>query len=239
MNLWQWAAVGVAASAIVGLASARESSGNGEDMTTRQQRRSRLVGALDLLPLTATQRAFLVFTALGESGWNPRAHNGTASERLSAARGAANLPEQTAERIAACGLDVTVLETGSWGLFQRLAPYVASDAIGVFGAAACPFVDPSQMDYAWQICSAIYTAGRLQRYVRFTSYPTVGNLRLGWYGLVAMGYLSRHADRIERYRRQARDAGYAAAIVDDEIERFPTNVTALYQILSAGGYAVR
>lgn len=193
---------------------------------------------LESIPqLTRTQRYFLMLTAYGEGRYSPLAHNGSASERAAAVRATENNPALVL-RAQRCGVNVAALQTGSWGTFQRLAPYLSNDAYEIFGESGmCPYADPTRMvhDLDFQIASAIETARDLQQYAGWKSYPTVGNLRLGWAAPALMGYISANKARLDKYRAQAAQESFPAGIVDAPIEPFPSNVAQIYLALRAGG----
>jgi hypothetical protein len=228
--------------ALVGLAAS--SSGDddeeeGDVTVSGSTRKQRLWAQLrDIAELDETQRGFLMITAGGETGqsYSPDAHNDTPSEVAASALAAKN-NLAIVTRAQACGVSRAKLETGSWGLFQRLAPYLAGDAFEIFGntSEACAVVDPTRTSFYFQIASAIETARDLQGYGGFHAYPTVGNLRLGWYAPSRMGYIADNADRIARYRRQAAETGYPRSFVDARISRFPSNVADIYRRMVARG----
>lgn len=206
----------------------------GDNLTRQQRLRSILAGVQEL---DDTQRAFLLITARGESNFNPLAHNGTDSEVAACARAVANDKTGIVARTLACGVPTADLITGSWGLFQRLAPYLANDAFEVFGDDGCTLANPTRTSVAFQIASALETAGDLQRYNGWRANPTLGNLRLGWAAPGLMGYMQRNEKRIARYRRHARDIGYPASIIDAALAPFPRGraVAEIYARLVAGG----
>lgn len=185
--------------------------------------------------LTPTQRYFLMLVAYGEGGYRPSAHNGSDGER-DAARRALERNPSIAERANLCGIPLDNLRSGSWGTFQRLAPYWASDMFEIFGGAGCPFADPTQHtdNLALQIADAIHLARSLQGYSGWRAAPTVGNLRLGWANPSFMGYLSKHADRIDKYKRHAASQRFPPGIVDAQISLFPANAAGIYQQLQGG-----
>lgn len=186
--------------------------------------------------LDNTQRYFLTLWAHGETAghFNADAHNGTQSERDAAAAGVRNNPHLL-ELATSCGIPRANLESGSWGLPQRLAPFIVSDAFAVFGSLACRFADPLrfQLDEDWQIADMIKVARTLQGGQRFASFPTVGNLRLGTAAVALMGHPNENADRLEKYRRHAQHAGLPDGIVDTRIRLFPQNYVAIYSNLRA------
>lgn len=234
MKLWPW----IAGAGALGLAAVAGASPNiieqpniGGDMSAR---RERFLWALSLMSLDATQVAFFDITAKAESKYNPNAHNGTPSEVAASVRAADNDPKLV-QRVRACGVPEEKLKTGSWGLVQRLAPYAANDAFEIFGANACALADPTRMSYAFQLASALETAGDLQQYTRFTAAPTLGNLRLGFGALSLMGYLAKNKARLDKYRATAVSLGYPASIIDAPIAPMPRNVATIYGRLIASG----
>jgi hypothetical protein len=242
MNRWGIALATLAAVALVaGGASAASGptrdpntggGGGGGSMTDKMT----LWIKLESIPqLTRTQRYFLMLTAYGEGRYSPFAHNGSLSERAAAAKAVLNNPALVA-RANHCGVATALLETGSWGTFQRLAPYLSNDAFEIFGAAGmCPFANPTTTDLDFQIASAIETARDLQQYAGWKAHRTVGNLRLGWAAPALMGYLSANKARLDKYRRHAEDEKFPEGIVDATIEPFPNNVAAIYAALRAAG----
>ena len=229
--------VAVAGAGLLALTAAgREIEDEREDgaVTTRKQRfwtRLESIGELD-----NTQRYFLTLVAQRESRYNPAAHNGSASERDAARRGLENNPSLR-QRALACGVSAEALSSGSWGLFQRLAPFWADDMFDIFGAGACPFVDPSRQaaNMNLQIVSAIKVARTLQQYSGWKAYPTAGNLRLGWAAPTLMGYISDNAERLQRYRDDATAAGLPASLVDGPIREFPNDYRGIYVRLGGAG----
>lgn len=186
--------------------------------------------------LDDTQRYFLILTAKGEGNYNPAAHNGSASERDASSRATDNAPSIVANA-QACGVPVDNLRTGSWGTFQRLAPYLSGDAFTIFATGnPCPFADPTRapQNLNFQIVSAIKVAHVLQGFQGWRAFPTVGNLRLGWAAPALMGFITANADRLEKYRRHARAASLPDGIVDAQIREFPSNFAEIYERLRLG-----
>lgn len=204
--------------------------GGGGSMSNKM----RLWKKLELLQLDDRQRYFLMLVAYGESKFSPAAHNNTASEREASARGAQNNPELV-QRAIACGIAADKLRTGSWGMFQRLAPFLSGDAFEIFGPGpmACQNADPTNTTDDFQIASALETAGDLQGYNGWKAAPTVGNLRLGWAAPALMGYMTKNAARLKKYRRHAAEAKLPAGIVDAPLNPFPRNVAQMYAHLRA------
>jgi hypothetical protein len=187
--------------------------------------------------LDETQREFLFLTAYGESGghFNPAAHNDSESERAAAAKG---VTPTLASWASKCGVPLEHLQSGSWGVFQRLAPYFAHDVIQIFGENACELADPTKSGHnlALQIVSAVRYAHALQQYDAWQAYPTVGNLRLGWWGVAKLGYLSANKDHVDKYRRHAEDLHLTggADFIDRQIAVFPPATQAMYaQLVNA------
>ncbi len=188
-----------------------------------------------------TQREFLFLVAYGESGghFNFGAHNGSESERAAAAAG---VTPNLASWASKCGIPIDHLQSGSWGVFQRLAPYFAHDVIEVFGPGACKLADPTNSTHnlAIQVVSAIHYAHTLQtKYHAWQVFPTVGNLRLGWWGPSKLGYLSQNQDHVDKYRRHAEELHLSggASFIDKEIEVFPPATAALYAHLTNASVA--
>lgn len=226
----------IAAGKLIDSASASSDDGGGgggNPNDTTRSNRQQLWDALMLLPLDDTQRLFLMLTAYGESRYDPRARNDSASEVLASAKASSNNPD-IATRAAACGVPEARLRTGSWGRFQRLAPYLSNDAYEIFGQAAmCGNADPTASTADFQIASALETAGDLQQYNGWKANPTVGNLRLGWAAPALMGYLSKNKAKLDKYRRHAKEDGLPAGLVERVIAPFPRNVAAMYAMLRA------
>lgn len=210
-------------------------------MVTRKQRFwSRLESISEL---DTTQRYFLTMVAQRESKYNPAAHNGRASERLAASKALEN-NVGILELALTCGVNAERLRSGSWGLFQRLAPYWADDMRDIFGASSCSLIDPSQQvkNINLQIVDAIRVAHRLQQYPGWKAYPTAGNLRLGWLSFGLMGYISENEERLQRYREDAFAAKikgetgkYPSPLVDGTIREFPTDYKGIYTRLGGAG----
>lgn len=204
-------------------------------MATRKQRfwsRLETISELD-----NTQRYFLTLVAQRESNYNPAAHNGGITERARALDGF-NKNASLSAKVQGCGLSPVSLASGSWGLFQRLAPYWADDMFDIFGqSGACPYIDPSRetSNMNLQIVSAIKNARALQQRAGWKAYPTVGNLRLGWWSPSQMGYISNNAERIEKYRADARKASLPDGIVDQTVREFPNDYKGIYQRLGGPG----
>lgn len=235
-------ALGVALAGAVLLTAATASAGSPElgntDDTPMGVRKTRLWNKLvSISELDNTQRMFLMLWAYGEGGYSPYAHNDSASERAASSQAADNNPT-IVQRAIACGIADAKLRTGSWGTFQRLAPFVAGDAFEIFGAAGCPFADPTRlpMNLNLQIAGAIETARDLQGYQGFIAYPTAGNLRLGTGSPARMGYITENKDRLDKYRAHASVQGLGG-IVDAQIARFPGNVAEIYERLRSQGPA--
>lgn len=187
--------------------------------------------------LSEMQRLTIMLIAYGEGGYSPTAHNGSPMERDASAKAAANNPT-IVQRAYACGVDADVFKTGSWTMFQFLAPYASHTAYEVFGGAYCPFADPTKMaGTTWahidlQIVLAIEHARDLQGYDSWRVNPanrTVGNLRLGWAapGLMGDDWATRQKTRIDKYRAQAAKEGFPG-IVDSLVEVFPNNPAQIY-----------
>lgn len=229
MRLWPLAlllGVGLAGAAS---ASPVDNDNNGGNVTLKQ----RIWSMLTMVPeLTNEQRFFLMLTAYGEGGYNPRAHNGTPAERAASQAAADNNPSIVAWA-QSCGVPRAELETGSWTTFQLLAPYVTGTVREVFGDAGCMFADPTRVgdNLALQVALAIEHARDLQGYSSWQAYPTVGNLRLGWAAPSLMGYISANAERLNRYRAQAASQSFPAGIVDASLTRFPGNAASIYERL--------
>jgi hypothetical protein len=179
--------------------------------------------------LTEDQRLYLMLTAYGEGNYRLTAHNGSASERAASAAAAANNPT-IVQRALNCGVPLANLQTGSWTMFQLLAPYVSGTAHEIFGAGFCPFADPLKVtgNLDLQLVIGMEHAHDLQGYAGWKAYRTVGNLRLGWANPGFMGYLSDHADRIERYRDHAAAVGIGRAFIDRTLPVFPDNLAQVY-----------
>lgn len=236
MNLGTKIALAAGGLVVLAAATATASPGfdAGGDMSSNKKRMWAKLEAIS--ELTETQRYFLMLVAKGEGNFNPGAHNGSASERAASAAAADNNPE-TVQRVQACGIDPARLRTGSWTTFQFLAPYISRHVFEIFGGAGCMFADPTAVpgNLNLQIVLAIEHARRLQNYTGWTAYPTVGNLRLGWASPGFMGYISKHRDRLDKYRSHARNTGLPNGIVDAQISRFPDNPGEIYEALRATG----
>lgn len=222
------AAAGLGLLAATRTSSAIEPANEGGTMTRKQK----VWRKLGFLPLTNEQRYFAMLVAYGEGNYNPRAHNTKPSERAAARRAVENNPAAVA-RVVACGVPRAVLEDGSWGIAQRLGPYLAIDAFEVFGdgAQACALADPRLFDLDFQIVSLIETAHDLGGYDGFKAHQTVGNLRLGFAAPALMGYLTDNAKKIAKYKSQAAHEKFPAGIVDAAITRFPKATPAMYATL--------
>lgn len=211
-----------------------EGKANGAMGSRKQRFWSRLE---TISELDNTQRYFLTLVAQRESKYNPAAHNGSADERDAARRGLENNPS-IRQRAIACGVAPEALMTGSWGLFQRLAPFWADDMVDIFGTqGACPYLDPSRevSNMNLQIVDAIKVARTLQQYSGFKAFPTAGNLRLGWASPGFMGYMSVHADRLQRYRDDAEAASLPSSLVDGPIREFSNDYKGIYARLGGAG----
>lgn len=223
---------------LVALAARANSPSFGGDKDDPNMASNKVLLWNDLLripELDDTQRYFLMLTAAGESGYSPRAHNDSPGERA-AAQKALDDDARIVELANDCGVPLSVLADGSSGMFGRLRPYYAWDAVEIFGrTAACPFANPSVINRHFQICSAIETARDLQGYTGWkvnAQTRTVGNLRLGFASPGFMGYLTKHADRLDKYRELAAKEKFPPGIVDAPIAVFPSNVAAIYQRLA-------
>lgn len=229
------AAAGLALAALAA-GSANADDGDEEPVSTLSNKQ-RMWRKLEFLSeLTPTQRYFLMLTAKGEGNYNPKAHNGTDSEREASANAADSNPS-IVQRAALCGVPAANLRTGSWTTFQFLAPYVSGNVFEIFGnGAPCSLVDPTRVgsNLNLQIAMAIEHARDLQGYKGFQAYPTVGNLRLGWASPGFMGFISQQAERLVRYRNLATAEMFPPGIVDAQITRFPSNVAAIYAKLQNG-----
>lgn len=182
--------------------------------------------------LTEDQRLYLMLTAYGEGNYRTTAHNGSASERAASAAAAANNPA-IVQRANNCGVPTANLQSGSWTMFQLLAPYVSGTAHEIFGDGFCPFADPLKAsgNLDLQIVIGIEHARDLQGYDGWKAHRTVGNLRLGWANPGFMGYLTDHADRIEKYRAHAAAVGVGRAFIDRQLTVFPDNPAQIYASL--------
>lgn len=231
-------AVGVIAGAFVLGALARANAPSteqptddgGDDVLSNRQR---VWAKLRSLPqLTDTQRYFVMLTAYGEGDYSPGAHNQRPKERAAARRAVENSPTLV-QRAMACGVSKPVLEDGSWGMFQRLGPYLSGDAFEIFGNTqdACYFADPRRRDMDFQILSAIETAHDLGGYDAFLAKPTVGNLRLGWAAPTLMGYITKNSAKLAKYRAQAEHERLPPGLVDMQIGRFPKATPAMYGVM--------
>ncbi len=170
--------------------------------------------------LDTTQRHFMLLTAYGESGgkFNPRAHNDSASER-EASRKAYDKNPSLASKLDACAPRAKWID-GSVGLFQRLLPYYGDDTIDIFGKCLPPET-AFDMDYA--IASALKNARVLQQRPSFADKPTVGTLRLGWWG---PGKMDEPQDKahLAKYRKHAAalaSYGVPSDLVDRKLSMFP------------------
>lgn len=229
------AAVGVGFLALTSVARADEAEEETGTMATRKQRFWRRLETIS--ELDNTQRYFLTLVAQRESNYNPAAHNGSITERARALEGF-NKNASLSAKVQGCGFSPASLASGSWGLFQRLAPYWVDDMFDIFGTGvACTYVDQSRevSNMNLQIVSAIKSARALQQRNGWKAYPTVGNLRLGWWSPTQMGYISKHAERIERYRADARKASLPEGIVDATIREFPNDYKGIYDRLGGAG----
>lgn len=235
MKAWPWLVGGGVVLAAVAGASGAGGGGalyQGGDMS---EGRERFLWELELIPeLSPVQRAWADITVAGETQrrYNVNAHNGTPGEV------AASVNAVTPAILAwarSCGVSEDDLKTGSWGRYQRLAPYLSWDAKEIWGANGCGLANPTRTRGAFQHVSAFETAHDLQQYKGFQAVPTLGNLRLGWWGPGAMGYLSKNAKRLDKYRATAVGLGYPPSIIEAEIGPFPRNLQAIYARLVAAG----
>lgn len=212
---------------------AEEEKENGNVQTRKQRVWSRLE---TIAELDNTQRYYLTLVMQRESKYNPAAHNGSVGERDAARRAYDDSPsiQQLAQ---SCGVSRAAMTSGSWGLFQRLAPYWANDMREIFGNDACPLVDPTQQtsNINLQIVDAIKVAHTLQQYSSWKAYPTAGNLRLGWAAPALMGYISDNAKRLQNYRDDAAKAKLPATLVDGTIREFPDDFRGIYGRLGGAG----
>lgn len=186
--------------------------------------------------LAPVHRYALMLIASREGNYNPKAHNGSVSERAASMEAANNNPT-IVNRALACGVPLSHLHSGSWTTFQLLAPYVSGTAFEVFGSAFCPFADPerAQYDLAFQVAMAIEHARDLQGYDGFGEWPTVGALYLGWGAPSRMGANApvKWAEKLDVYRDKSRDEGFPDGIVDAHLPRFPSNPAQIYSNLKA------
>lgn len=228
----------VAGAGFLALAAAGREVEDAKENGAMATKKQRFWARVESIPeLDDTQRYYLTLVAQRESKYNPAAHNGSASERDAARRGLENNPS-IRQRALNCGVNPAALESGSWGLFQRLAPFWAADMFDIFGTSgACPYVDPSRetTNMNLQIVDAIKVARTLQGYSSWKAYPTVGNLRLGWAAPALMGYIADNAERLDRYRDDARAARLPASLVDSTIRLFPDDYKGIYSRLGGPG----
>lgn len=236
MAIWPWLLGGAA---IVALAGGRKVADIvlGEDDVTPTtpsggslSRRQVMWGKLELLPITNTQRFFMMLTAYGEGRYSPSAHNTSTGERSAAKRAVENLSDEKRARILNCGVPASVIEDGSWGTFQQLGPYFSNNILDIFGTdeLGCALADPRYPDLDSQIISAMYVAYRLGGYDSWKAFPTVGNLRLGWASPSLMGYITKEKARLDKYRKQAEDDGLPIGLVDMQMGRFPKPTPDMY-----------
>lgn len=207
---------------------------NDDDDATGLTPKQVLWRKLESLPwLDVTQRYFLMLVAYGESAgtWRPTAHNDSPSEVAASSDAWDNNPELAA-KLTACGGTRSQWADGSFGLFQRLGPYFGDDLLDIFGSCAHVHV-ANVWDPDYQIVSAIKNARRLQSYDAWKNHPTVGTLRLGWYGPGAMKP-PQDAERLNKYRKHARAVRLPEGIVDARIAVFPKNYVEIFQRLKAG-----
>ncbi len=166
------------------------------------------------------QRRFALYVGYGESRWNPRAHNDSASE-VAASVTAYN---RIAGRFAGCNIPRARYVRGSGGRFGRLLPYFCSDLREVV-----PCADPDLIfDGVHDIVSLVKLAGDLQD--NPTWQGTVGSLRAGW---KTPGNLRPSAARLAKMRKSAVKAGLEASFIDQKIARFTKNLDAIRNALLA------
>lgn len=192
----------------------------------------RLLGYV--VELNDAQRAMFIATAKRESNFSPLAHNDSASERAASAKAAASDSMQaTVQWAVACGVPRSALDTGSWTMFQFLAPYIPRRAQQILGqtARACNYANPTQTRRPFQIVAAMAHARALQGYTGFTAYPTVGNLMLGWGSPGRMGYLTKWAAKLDGYKANAAAAGLDPRLLDEPMPLLP-DVSQLAGILA-------
>lgn len=242
MAAWPWllgaAALALAVSSRAVSGQPNDDDESGGDVASRKQMlywRTRQIAEL-----TELQRMFLMLTAFGEGGYSTAAHNGSVAESAASKKAAENNPSIVAWA-ASCGVPPEALHTGSWSMFQLLAPYYTGTVREVFGDAGCPFADPrkapGKLDL--QIVVAIEHARDLQGYAGWQSVPTVGNLRLGWANPGFMGKLDEQRDRIDKYKAHAQRVvpswtqAEAASFIASTLTRFPTNPAEIFQRLQA------
>jgi hypothetical protein len=231
------AAIAAVALLLAGGGAAAVASDDDDDddegaMATAKQR---LYWRLRQVPqLTEDQRLYLMLTAYGEGRYRTNAHNGSPSERAASAAAAANNPA-IVQRALNCGVPLSSLQSGSWTMFQLLAPYASGTAFEIFGGAFCPFADPTRMvgNLDLQIVIGIEHARDLQGYAGWKAHRTVGNLRLGWANPGFMGFLTANADRIAKYRGHAVKVGLSPDFIDRELSIFPVNPAQIYAELQS------
>jgi hypothetical protein len=192
------------------------SGGGGGDDVGPGTNKQKLWAQLRSTPeLTETQRYFMMLTAAGESNFNPKAHNDSESE-VQASRNA--FKGALATKLRACGFPDGAWTIGSGGRFGRLVPYFGDDWDDLYNECIDPkklFVSP------YDLISALKNARALQEHDAFRAKPTVGTLRLGWYGPGAMK-APQDPERLEKYRRKAIEESLPSGIVDAHIENFPS-----------------
>ena len=226
-------ALGAFASSRASAAEVEEDETTDDNGGGGMSRRQTMWRKLVALPLTNTQRYFFQLTAYGEGNFNPGAHNKSASERAAARKATANNASLVDYLTTTCGIPLSVLEDGSWGTFQQLGPYFSNAMLEVFGrnAQGCTMADPRRRDVNAQIIGAMYVAWRLGGYDAWQAKPTVGNLRLGWAAPSLMGYLTKNAARLKKYRVHAEHENLPAGIIDAVMGRVPRPTPAMYGLL--------
>lgn len=173
------------------------------------ERKKLLYAKLQQLPLAESQRLFVMLVAYGETGgtWKATAHNNTASE-VAASRKAWDNNATLAAKLTALGhggKDAWAIGSGGYG--GRLVPYFGDDMLD---AGLASLATPQGVfDPDLSIVSTILTCWKLQQTGGWAVNPTVGNLRVGFYG---PGYMGTHppADRIAKYKRHASEVGLDA-----------------------------
>jgi hypothetical protein len=238
-SAWPWVAAAAAVAVVVaasGASGTDDGDEGGGEMVTRKQQLYWRLRQIDAL--SEEQRMFLMLTAFGEGAYSTAAHNGSAAERAASSKAADKNPTITAWALS-CGVPDAALRSGSWSMFQLLAPYYAGTVREIFGAAGCPFADPSKAPgrLDLQIVIGIEHAHDLQGYDGWRAVPTIGNLRLGWANPSFMGKLEAHADRIGKYVRHAQKVvpswseSEARAFINTRISRFPADTAGIFQAL--------
>lgn len=195
------------------------SSGGDDGMSGEGTRKQQLWTMLRSVPeLDDVQREFMMLTAKGEGNYNPKAHNDSTGE-VAASAAAFTGPLRT--RLRSWGYPDSAWVIGSGGRFGRLAPYFGDDWFDVFGTP----IDPAKLFVSpYDLISALKNARALQQYDAFKAKPTVGTLRLGWWGPGKMK-APQDAARLQKYRDVAEGEKLRPGLIDMPIAPFPSLAT--------------